>query len=155
MDGVESAGQKRALDAVGGKLRYGKGGLLRMSGESREVRDRMHVPLVLQRQQQQRKHGEADGTTHGIRGFDSQKLRQSSNSKSSKLGGAPRYIPFLANVDASTAGAAASRDGSSTVMRHNVRASLGSMSVAECSSDALSHTTISRQPYLKRNWYFG
>jgi hypothetical protein len=30
------------------------------------VRDRVHVPLVLQRQQQQRKHGETDGTTHGV-----------------------------------------------------------------------------------------
>ena len=40
-------------------------------------------------------------------------------------------------------------------MRHSVRASLGSISVAECSSEALSHTTMSPTPYLKRSWYFG
>jgi hypothetical protein len=39
------------------------------------VRDRVHVPLVLQRQQQQRKHGETDGTKHGKRGFDSRKTK--------------------------------------------------------------------------------
>ena len=29
------------------------------------------------------------------------------------------------------------------------------MSVAECSSDALSQITMSPTPYLNRSWYFG
>ena len=41
-----------------------------------------------------------------------------------------------------------------TVMRHSVRASFGSISVAECSSDALSQITTSPTPYLSRYWYF-
>ena len=72
MDHMGACREKRALDAVCGDLRWGKNGLLRMRGESREVRDRVHEPLVLPRQQQQRKHGETDGTTHGVRGFGSQ-----------------------------------------------------------------------------------
>ena len=40
--------------------------------------------------------------------------------------------------------------GSLTVMRHSVRASFGSISVAECSSDALSQITRSPTPYLSR-----
>ena len=75
VDGVRARREQRALDAVGGDLRSGKRGLLRMRGESSDVRDRVHVPLVLQRQQQQRKHGETDGTKHGKRGFDSRKTK--------------------------------------------------------------------------------
>src|SRR5258706_15409348 len=41
------------------------------------------------------------------------------------------------------------------VMRHSVRASFGSVSVAECSSEALSQTTTSPTPYFRRYWYFG
>ena len=40
--------------------------------------------------------------------------------------------------------------GSFTVMRHSVRASFGSISVAECSSDALSQITRSPTLYLSR-----
>ena len=47
---------------------------------------------------------------------------------------------------ASTAGAAASGAGSRTVTRHSVRASSGSVRVAEWSSAALSQTTMSPTP---------
>src|SRR5207302_2503456 len=40
------------------------------------------------------------------------------------------------------------------VMRHSVRASFGSVSVAECSSDALSQITTSPTPYVRRSRYF-
>src|SRR5439155_10829930 len=40
------------------------------------------------------------------------------------------------------------------VMRHSVRASSGSVSVAECSSDALSQITTSPTPYDRRSRYF-
>src|SRR5438552_1247426 len=40
------------------------------------------------------------------------------------------------------------------VMRHRVRASCGSVSVAEWSSDALSQITTSPTPYSRRSWYF-
>src|SRR6185503_15439913 len=41
-----------------------------------------------------------------------------------------------------------------TVMRHSVRGSCGSVSVAECSSEALSQITTSPTPYFRRSWYF-
>src|SRR6185295_4901258 len=41
-----------------------------------------------------------------------------------------------------------------TVMRHSVRGSSGSVSVAEWSSDALSQITTSPTPYFRRSWYF-
>src|SRR4030095_14661346 len=40
------------------------------------------------------------------------------------------------------------------VIRQSVRGSAGSVSVAECSSEALSQTTTSPTPYFSRNWYF-
>ena len=49
-----------------------------------------------------------------------------------------------AKVGASTAVAASA--GSLTVIRHSVRGSSGSSSVAECSSDALSQITTSPTP---------
>ena len=54
----------------------------------------------------------------------------------------------------STSGAAAAADASSTVMRQSVRGSSGSVSVAECSSEALSQITTSPTPYFRRSWYF-
>src|SRR5262245_11613729 len=41
------------------------------------------------------------------------------------------------------------------VMRHSVRGSFGSVSVAECSNDALSQITTSPTPYFRLIWYFG
>src|SRR4030095_10208407 len=41
-----------------------------------------------------------------------------------------------------------------TVMRHSVRGSSGSVSVAEWSSEALSQITTSPTPYFRRRWYF-
>ena len=55
---------------------------------------------------------------------------------------------IFANVGAMTCGAMPMGAGSSTVIRHSVRASFGSISVAECSSDALSQMTTSPTPYL-------
>src|SRR5262249_51702325 len=40
------------------------------------------------------------------------------------------------------------------VIRQSVRGSFGSISVAECSSDALSQITTSPTPYFRRSWYF-
>jgi len=57
-----------------------------------------------------------------------------------------RYIPPVAYVGAMTRGAMPIGAGSSIVIRHSVRASSGSISVAECNSDALSQMTTSPTP---------
>jgi len=54
-----------------------------------------------------------------------------------------RHIAPDAKVGASTSSASSAAEGSLTVIRHSVRGSSGSVSVAECSSDALSQMTTS------------
>jgi hypothetical protein len=49
MDGIRARCEQRALDAVGVDLRRGESGLLRMRGVPREVRNRVHVALLLHR----------------------------------------------------------------------------------------------------------
>ena len=57
------------------------------------------------------------------------------------------YIAPETKVGASTCSASSLPDGSLTVMRQSVRGSPGSVSVAECSSDALSQITTSPTRY--------
>jgi hypothetical protein len=53
------------------------------------------------------------------------------------------YIAPDTKVGASTSSASSFAEGSLIVIRHSVRGSFGSVSVAECRSEALSHMTMS------------
>ncbi len=75
---------------------------------------------------------------------DDQVYRNSTANSFGCLADAYIYILPAANVGASTAAAASV--GSLIVIRHSVRGSSGSTSVAECSSDALSQITTSPTP---------
>ena len=89
------------------------------------------------------------GTPPPTSGFDDYRtvvvsLKRGSESEAALTSGHPLGAPE--KVGASTSGAAASAASSSTVIRHRVRGSSGSVSVAECSSAALSQTTTSPTP---------
>ena len=77
---------------------------------------------------------------------DQEQRRERSAGKRARAAGADADHACAAKVAARTAGATASGDGSSTVTRQSVRASSGSIRVAECSSAALSQTTMSPTP---------
>jgi hypothetical protein len=110
-----------------------------------EVLQRVYLHPVLHAEQQQREQQDDDGAVPGsgheidwrrrVDKFSLTRIRRTAKHRS--------YIACDANVGASTSSAFSLVDGSLIVMRHSVRGSAASVSVAECSSEALSQITTS------------
>ena len=117
--------------------------------EAAQVLQHMYLQLLLHAEQQQRKEQCNERAVPGgsqliDAGRQTDEFSLTRNLRAAKL---PDYIVCDANVGARTSSASSLVDGSLMVIRHSVRGSSGSVSVAECSSDALSQIRTSPDWY--------
>jgi len=113
--------------------------------QAAQMLQRVHLRLLLHAEQQQGKEQcDERAVPGGDQGIDAQRQTDRfSLTRNLRAANRPGYIVCDANFGASTSSASSLVDGSLMVMRHSVRGSSGSVSVAECSSDALSQITMS------------